>query len=162
MKVHPMPVSLPTLSTRFIGAALLWVGTLAPATAAEWLFVGTYYVRGDKDSCAQGAYVKRDAASEAELKAMAAEFMANKEYKDKRIDRYKRGQVAAIYSALSKDVNYMGKGSCTYTRFNSLSARSTAEAEKQVQRRRVDYPSSFLSDPSIVYFWQGEDVTGRQ
>jgi hypothetical protein len=121
--------------------------------------VGTYYVRASQDRCAEGAYIMRDAGSEAELKAIAAEFMANADYKDKRIERYKRGKVVALYRAQSKDVNYMGRGSCTYTRFNSLSVRKPADLEKEVMQRRIDYPSSFLSDPVIIHVWQGEDVT---
>lgn len=156
--MHRLPIPSPLV--RALGAALL--ATCMPAAcAAEWLFVGTYYVRADKDRCAEGAYVMRDARSESELKAIAAAFMANPDYKDKRIERYKRGKVVALYRAQSKDVNYMGRGSCTYTRFNSLSVRNAADLEQQVMQRRIDYPSSFLSDPVIVHVWQGEDLMAR-
>lgn len=132
--------------------------SMSSAFAAEFLFVGTYHTRGSKDACAQGAYLVKDADSEAELKRARDEFMSNQAFLDKRPERYRRGQAVAIYSYLSKDVNFMGSGKCSYTRYNSLAGRTTADAEKQVGRRRAEYPASFLSDPSIIYFWQGDNV----
>jgi len=139
-------------------AVLLSLGLGQCAQASEWMVFDGYYTRGDPKSCAEGAYEVRDARDLEAVKAAKKAMGAEKRYRNGSPADYKRGKVVAIYSYTTKDVNYMGSGSCTYTAYNSLSASSTLEAERAVMRRPKEYPSSFLSAPSIVRYWQGEDV----
>ena len=147
---------------RILIACGLLAWAIESANAAEWLFVGTYYTRKSNDNCAEGGYILRDARDEAGMNAIRAEFDANEQYRNKDPFRFQRGQVVAVYRYQGPDVNYIGNGSCEYTRYGALSAHSTAEAEKLVKRRRQEYPSSFTSDPSIILFWTGDDVEKRK
>jgi hypothetical protein len=149
-------------SLRILLTAILLAWSIGSANAAEWLFVGTYYTRGSSESCANGSYIVRDAKSEKDTASIRAEFEANEKYFDKIPFRFQRGQVAAIYRYESPDVNYLGAGSCTYTRYGAVAAHSTAEAEKLVKRKPQEYPSSYASEPSIILFWSGDDVERKK
>lgn len=129
------------------------------AFAEQFLFVGTYHTRSSPKACAEGAYVVKDAATKEAQQAARDSFMSNEEYKEKDPARYGLGEVVAIYQYRAKDHGAASlSDGCTYTRFGSLSARSTAAAEQALKQRYKEHAFSFLSEPVIVRFWQGENL----
>ena len=145
---------------KFLGISMVMLFCWASDVFAEnFLFVGTYHTRASPQACAEGAYLVKDAVTKEARDAARNSFMANEAYKDKDPARYERGQVVAIYRYQAKDHGAASlSDGCTYTRYGSLSARSTAEAEKALKQRYKEHSFSFLTEPAIVQFWQGENL----
>ena len=152
-----MPMRRRTAHAPLALLALLAGCAFSGAHAAEGLVVGTYHVRADKEQCAEGRVFLKDVGNLDQAKEARRGFEADPAFKDRSIDYYKRRGAVIVYRYLARDV--YGPSNCTYTRFNSLEARTVDDARRELAERSTKtFKDSFLAPPEIVLTWQGEDI----
>lgn len=132
---------------------IMLAAVAAPAVAADFLFFAYARTKVEGKQCPTGQYVMKEFASKDAARARMKELHADDTLTDVTSELVEKKRFAVVYSY---EGNAAVSPKCTFTKYGVVSAPTEAEARKRLDQRVQEYRKYFLSEPTVMYVWNGE------